>query len=448
MIMDERKNLDTATPEMLEALDLVEKAHMLIQNDEYDEAGRLLEKAEEIEPMCSRVYLERGGLLVMTGNYQGAIEQYKRSLLIDKNDAETHYMMGNTYLLLRDFDKAITSYQRSDKNGYEDMHLYNNLGYCEEQNGKYDDAIVSYQRAIEKYPDWDAPYLRKIGCLMTMRKIDQAEEEAQKAVKLFPSIPGMWEELGRIYSAQFKYLETEKLLREATEHFPDHLGLKIMLLETCIALGKDEDVKQLGKEIRSVEGIPNEILSRIDKAEGAAYFRADQLDKAIESYEQCVKRDSKEEPDIEARSVLMTIYRVQGQYEKLQALAADSQKTAKADTELCSAYFMEAIAAEEMGHHEEAKVLYKEAIRQYMMISIKQRSRVDTHVYRALCHIGLKEFDKAEEELNYVERVSGENAGTKELRAQLLRAEGKDQEAEILEGEFKQAIEKMKKGMS
>lgn len=445
--MDERNDLNNASPEMLEALDLVEKSHLLIQNDEYDAAEELLKKAEEIEPMCGRIYLERGGLLVMRGIYPAAIEEYKRSLLINPEDGETLYMMANTNLLLNEFDQAISSYKKAEKSGYESMHMLNNLGYCLEQKGKYDDALVYYQKAIDKYPEWEAPYLRRIGCLTVMRKITQAEEEAQKAVEIFPTIPGCWEELARLYRAQFKFIEAEKVLKDAAERFPNHLGLKIMLLENCIALNREDEVKKIGAEVRSVEGMPPEILSRIDKAEGAEYFRAEKIDNAIECYERCVERDTPENPDLEARNVLLTIYRVRKMYPKMQALAADCQKTSRASDELCSAYAMEAIAADEMGHKEEATALYREAIRQYMMISIKQRSRVDTHVYRVMCHLGLNELDKAKEELDYVERVAGANGGTKELRAQLLRAEGKTAEADAMEAEFLRTIENMKRGL-
>ncbi|MBQ6399570.1 MAG: tetratricopeptide repeat protein [Clostridia bacterium] len=444
--MDERKNLDQVSPQMLEALDLTEKAHMLIVNDEFEEAEKLLEKAEKTEPMCSRIYLEKGGLKVLRADYAGALEEYRRTLMIDENDPEAHYMMGNTHLLLDEFKTAELEYAAADRAGYEDMHLLNNMGFCQERQGKYDAALRSYQRTIEKYPEWDVPYIRRIGCLMVMRKIEQAEEEAKAAKDRFPDIPAAWKEYARTLSSQYKYEQAENLLREAVQRFPENIDLKLHLMDVCIIMGKEAEAQKLSAEIRAIEGIPPEVLTHLDKVEADAYLRTEQIDKAIECYRACVARDTPENPDVEARQVLMTIYRTTGRYKELQQLAADSTRTVKGEDELCSAHVMEAIAVDEMGRKEEAAALYREAIRKMTMIAVKQRSRVDTHVYRAMCHIGLGETDKAMEEVDYVEKVSGENLGTKELRAQILRKEGKTAEAEALEQELKKGFEAMRTG--
>lgn len=326
------------------------------------------------------------------------------------------------------------------------MHLLNNLGFCQERQGKYDAALRNYQRTIDQYPEWDAPYIRRIACLMVMRKIEQAEEEAKAARERFPDIPAAWREYARTLSAQYKYEQAETLLREAVLRFPENIDLKLHLLDVCIIMGKEEEAQRIAAEIRAIEGIPAEVLSHLDKVEADAYLRTEQIDKAIACYQACLDRDTYENPDVESRQVLMTIYRTTGKYKELQQLAADCIKTSKGQDELCSAHVMEAIAVDEMGRKEEAEALYREAIRKMTMIAVKQRSRVDTHVYRAMCHIGLGETDKAMEEINYVEKISGENLGTKELKAQVLRKEGKIAEAEALEAELKTGFEAMRTG--
>ncbi len=445
--MDERNNLEDASAEMLEALDLVEKSHMLIQKAEYDEAERLLARAEDTEPMCSRIYLERGGLRVMQSDYYGAIDQYKRCLLINKEDPEALYMMGNTYLLLEDFENAVNAYAKADKQGYQSMHLLNNMGYCAEKKGDYDTALRSYQRAIDENPQWYVPYLRKVACLMVMRKVDQAEQEAREAVRIFPNVADCRIELARTLTAQFKMQEAEAVLREGTAQFPDDLQLKLMLMDNSIAMNRTEEAEKIVGDIRAMEDIPPEVLSHVDKTEAEAYLRAEKTDKAIECFERCVERDTPEEPDVDARTILMTLYRTMEEWDKLQAISADSLKTSRANNELCSGYAMEAIAADHLGHKEEAAILYKEGIRKLTMIAIKDRARVDTHVYRIMCHIGLNEFDKAYEELEYVQKATGDEMSTKELRAQILRAEGRIAEAEKLEGELKTLFKALRKGL-
>ena len=134
----------------------------------------------------------------------------------------------------------------------------------------------------------------------------------------------------------------------------------------------------------------------------------------------------------------MTLYRITNDYENLRRLAVSTLNTSAADSLLCSAYVMEAIAVEGLGRSEEAQELYRRAMMKYRVLSIRNRDRMDVHVYRIMCHNGLKEYDKAAEELDYVETILGKSGMTQQLRAEILRGQGNTAAAETIEAQLLQ----------
>jgi len=143
--------------------------------------------------------------------------------------------------------------------------------------------------------------------------------------------------------------------------------------------------------------------------------------------------------------MLMTLYRHEERWEDLQRLAADCQRTKEADGLLCAAYAMEPLAATKLGHPTEAEVLYRNGLRHLIMICVKESTRIDAHAYRCMCHTGLGEFDKAREQLRYMKSIIGDNLATKELEADILRAEGNVVEADRIMAELQESVAQLSK---
>jgi tetratricopeptide (TPR) repeat protein len=82
------------------------------------------------------------------GRHKEAIEEFRKTALINPNHVKTYNGMGISYDLLGDFQKAIESYKTALKLNPDLDYVHNNLGYSYLLQGKFDEAIVAFNQAI------------------------------------------------------------------------------------------------------------------------------------------------------------------------------------------------------------------------------------------------------------------------------------------------------------
>jgi tetratricopeptide (TPR) repeat protein len=70
------------------------------------------------------------------------------------------------------------------------------------------------------------------------------------------------------------------------------------------------------------------------------------------------------------------------------------------------------------------------AIKYYRNISVKDPSRVDAYLFRAMCYREIKDYAKALESVNYVLLLQPDNAQIHQIKGNLLLDQGKKGEAQ------------------
>ncbi len=71
------------------------------------------DKAIDIRPEDSELWINRGETLYNFGKYQEALESYEQSLELDSDNDNIWYLRGNVLLDLDKYEEAITSYDKS-----------------------------------------------------------------------------------------------------------------------------------------------------------------------------------------------------------------------------------------------------------------------------------------------------------------------------------------------
>lgn len=431
-------DFDNMTPEMIEALDLTERAHKLVESEAYEDAAQALNQAESIEPMCIRIYIERGSMYAVQDKLDEALAEFDKAMLIDKKNAEVQYMLGNTWLLKLDFAKALEAYKTAEEYGYQSPFMVNNMGSCHEQLRHLDDAVKCYRKAAEIQPDWIEPRIRCINVLMVMRKEDEAHSMAEAAVADFPHNDQVYMTLADVLITLQEAEKADEVLKTGLINTVQHKGIMIKQLKVWYFLDRYDEMKEQIAKLHEME-LSEDELDGVDEAEAEMYLQTEKHQEACVVYERLLSREKPDALRIETRLKLMTLYKVMSEYEKLRTVAVSSLKTSAADSLLCAAYAMEAIAVDGLGQKEEARALYQNGINKYRILGIRNRDRLDVHIYRIFCHNGLKEYDKSLEELNYVEKVMGESNMTRQLRVEILKGQGKTAEAEAIEAKILKA---------
>ena len=436
--MDQLENL---SPETLEAMDLTQQAHLLASKEAYDDALDLLAKAQDADPSYAGSYIKEGDIHAVQGELDLAGSSYNQALQIDKNSGELHYSIGNLALLRGNFKEAVKEYRQSEDLGYEDEQMTLNLGYCYEELGEVNNAMTAYIRASRQNPEWVDPVAHRINLLSVTGQLDEAEALCKGALERFPLELSVYALMIDILVEKDNYDEAEECLKVALEIFPNDKDLRLQKVRLYGLQGRYEDAHAEVAKLRE-EITDSDSLDALDTLEANLFLGEEKPDQAIECCKARISRETEGLVDVEARNMLMELLSAQKRYSELLELSNDCLKKKNADDYFIRAIVLQPFALEQLGRTEEAMLLYKEALTKLRILAISDKTRTEARVYRIMCLRGLKQYDKALEELDYCEKIAGSSDAIRTLRAQLLMDKGDKEAAKAIADELQEKARK------
>ena len=436
--MDQLENL---SPETLEAMDLTQQAHLLASRESYDDAFELLGKAHEADPMYVGAYVEEGNLHTLQSDLEAAEACYSQALQVDKNSEALHYSLGNLRLLQEQYKEAVAEYRTAEELGYEDEQMTVNLGFCHEQLGDADSAMVAYIRASRQNPEWVDPVAHRIDLLLRTGQTEEAESLCKNALERFPLELSIYTLMIDILVEKDNYAEAEECLKVAMEIFPDNQDLKLQYVRLCGRQGRYEEAHEEIAKLRE-RLTDSDSLDLLDTVEANIYLAEEKPDEAIERCRARISRETEGLVDVEARNMLMELLSGQKRFTELLELTNDCLKQKNADDDFIRAIVLQPFALEQLGRTEEAMLLYQEGLTKLRILAVSDSTRTEARVYRIMCLRGLKQFDKALEELDYCEKLTGDNDAIRTLRAQLLMDKGDKEAAKALADDLREKARK------
>ena len=109
-------------------------------------------------------FTEEGQTSFSNGEYVKAIVNYYKALIINSK-LELNFSLGNVWIMLGDYDNAINCYKKSLNERVDKSIVYNNLGYAYFEKEYYNDAIENFSLAVEYDKNhWDAYLGAAISC--------------------------------------------------------------------------------------------------------------------------------------------------------------------------------------------------------------------------------------------------------------------------------------------
>lgn len=124
------------------------------------------------------------------GDYDTAIEKFKRALAHNPKLAIAHSGLALVYSTMNAKDDAENHYKQSIKLAPHDPTILNNYGTFLCQNGKYLEAVEYYKKTLSN-PFYKTPETvrENMGvCLMKAEQFDQAEFNFREALKTNPNL--------------------------------------------------------------------------------------------------------------------------------------------------------------------------------------------------------------------------------------------------------------------
>lgn len=424
-------NLDKLSPAQLEAEDLLSQASLLISAEQYDEAMEVLQEAEKKNPAEIDIYLRQAQVYIIREDFAAAKEQLDKAEYLDRHDGRIALHRGNVFLLEDDFDHAIEQYAKAEENGMTELaDMYMNMGFCYERQNKPSQAVLSYGKAIRLDPENPTYRYRRISLLMENGELDAADEMVTDFIKRFPNIKEGYIMAVDLLFHKDEFKKAEKLLVDVMRDQGEDDALNSLLMRSYLLQERFDEAIALGNRLLEKPDVDPDAAKDVKSMLPRVYMVHGELDKGLKLLQQYVAEEKDGEYNLEARTLLLTVLSSQKRFKELLPVTEDILSKPDLAERLYMAYMLKGIALKELGREEEAREANRTAVNRLRVISIRNPVAVDAHVYRAMCHRDLGEYDEALSELKVLERLGVSNAQFFALRSTVYSMMGKKELAD------------------
>ncbi|MBI3871667.1 MAG: protein kinase [candidate division Zixibacteria bacterium] len=230
-----------------------------------DQGGTLLERAGAIDSTLPELYLGRGLLYQLQGDYARAIRSNRRAVALRPLDHETHYLLATILYSDHQWDEADREFRRASELRPSFPEPYRWRGRMALFSGKPQDAELLFKKSMDLAPD--AAHLKSQAAqsyYLTRGDLARAKQLIDSAIALKPGTPTYVGQLGEIELFMRQLPNAIDHLKEAADQskqarFHFWLGWAYRLsgqyapsqqsFRTCVRLSK-EDLKRDSTDLR------------------------------------------------------------------------------------------------------------------------------------------------------------------------------------------------------
>lgn|GEM_PF-703237 len=183
-----------------------------------DRARESVMAAMKLNDQLAPVNFAMGLYRVATGDREGAVESFQRSLAIEEGPDATREL-ANSYDALNRLDLAEAMYRRAIqlRKGY--RLGYKDLGVFYQKHGRLEEALPFFKLVAQLAPDDHTSYTNLGAMYLKLQMYSQAVAVYQKAIEIDPS-PRAYHGLGTAFYLGHHYREAIDLYKKAVELYP------------------------------------------------------------------------------------------------------------------------------------------------------------------------------------------------------------------------------------
>lgn len=197
------------------------KAELLIIEEKFSEALRLLNEVEALEPTNEEVFIQKALLLSKKEKHQEAIQLLKKALEFSEEEEDSIdilSLIGMEYLFVEDFGRALLYFKNCleiDNNDFTNLY---NIIYCYDMLDKGEQAVTFLKKYIDNEPFSEVAWHQLGRQYYTLEKYNESLEAFDYALLIDDKFIGAYlekaqvlEEVGRYREAIENYLITTEL---------------------------------------------------------------------------------------------------------------------------------------------------------------------------------------------------------------------------------------------
>jgi len=197
------------------------EAHYMKKN--YDAALSDVQKALLIEPSNNYFILALANIHRIKENYEEAINAYNKVLPGSQNSGDIHYFIAVSYFRLGEYSQQNSAAAEAIKNNTKyPGESYALMGDALEKARKPTEAIQAYERALNVKPEMPEVYIALSSLYQNQSRINEAIAAVRKGIKLYPGNGDMYVNLTWFYSLADRHAEAVNVGQQAVKLLPDN----------------------------------------------------------------------------------------------------------------------------------------------------------------------------------------------------------------------------------
>ncbi len=408
----------------LEALDLNQQGMALAQAGNFQVAMEKYRKAIEIDPMTVDSYKNIGDLFLQTEEYKEAKNFYKKALLIQKR-GDLYFQYGNACFMNDEPHEGLEYYNLAISSGFDSDEMFFFMGMAYEHMNDDRMALRYFQKALHKNPSRPDYKVKKITTMIKLNMLDDAGKAVDDLILNDPELYDGYHMKTAILLEQKDYKTAVEFSKMACEKFPEDADLLYDYANASALSGKVEETLKIidtAKRLKYFE----EARAKFVLLEAQVYAEQGNVDQAIEKCKQCLAMEQEGEFFAETRFMLINLALTLPDYQTALEHAQHIIDANIQDSFYYAALYFRPHCLSKMGRKEEADKHYKDAVSMYRLITISNPEAFDAYLYRAICLRDMEKYDEAIELLDFIENLNTEIAEIYTIKADIYKLTGKE----------------------
>ncbi|MGX1929450.1 tetratricopeptide repeat protein [Flagellimonas sp. 2504JD4-2] len=207
------------------------RVEVLVFEDKYDEAERLLDSLQTIDSHNEEIYIQRANIQSKQDNHAEAISLLLEALHMAEDSFDIHSLLGMEYLFMDDFEQAKRSFMKCvgfDESDYSSLY---NVIYCFEFLEDYDGAIYYLNDYLERNPYCEVAWHQLGKMYYSIDMYEEALTAFDFAIISDDSFIGAYFEKGKVLERLGKY-------NEAIENYETTISIEDPTSHAYLRIGR------------------------------------------------------------------------------------------------------------------------------------------------------------------------------------------------------------------
>lgn len=151
--------------------------------EQYDKAIADFSKVVLIDDKFADAYNDRGSAYKLSGNMDKAISDYTKAAELNKKSGLAYNNLGSLYREQKEYDRAINAYDKAILIEQNNFLAWNNRGFAKFEKGDYQAALSDFKRVNLLKPEYAIAYNNIAGVYMEMEDYQNVISFSTQAIE-------------------------------------------------------------------------------------------------------------------------------------------------------------------------------------------------------------------------------------------------------------------------